>query len=232
MGLLRALFGLVRLLMLSALVAVLILFGFMYFDRNGEFVPKLRAAAETVVSPQVVTKVGISGADVSSELTDVVGTWLARAADLFRNGNASSARVAGSAPASEQAQQSHEILQLINDYRAQNGLHPLTWSDKLAAFGQSRADDMIARDYFSHHDPATGDMLLTRLHAFVTVGENLYQITGPAVAFMNDVSQQAFDGWRNSPSHNELMLDRRMDYAGVAIARQGTRIVVVLIASQ
>jgi uncharacterized protein YkwD len=232
MGLLRAIFGLVRLLVLSALVAVLILFGLMYLDRNGEFVPKLRAAAANVVSPQVMTQVETGGAGVSNQLTEVLGTWLGRAYDLLQNGTANSASVPGSTPSAEQTLQAREVLQLINDYRSQNGRDPLAWSDKLAAFGQSRADDMIVRNYFSHHDPQTGEMLLARLHAFVTVGENLYQISGPAVAFMSDVSQQAFKGWRNSPSHNELMLDRRMNSAGVAVAREGTRIIVVLIASQ
>ena len=90
---------------------------------------------------------------------------------------------------------------------------------------------MIARNYFSHHDPATGEILLGRLPTLVSVGENLFQVSGPAVRFMRNINGEVLKGWQNSPSHNELLLAGNMTRGGLAFARTETRIIAVLIAS-
>jgi uncharacterized protein YkwD len=59
----------------------------------------------------------------------------------------------------------------------------------------------------------------------------LYQVSGPAVQFMRQVSSSTVRGWQNSPSHNELMLMGSMRYGGIAVARTPTRIVAVLVVS-
>jgi uncharacterized protein YkwD len=91
---------------------------------------------------------------------------------------------------------------------------------------------MIARDYFSHNDPDTGQIRLADLPTLVSVGENLFQVSGPAVRFMRNVNEEVVTGWRNSPSHNELLLAPQMTRGGIAFARADTRIVVVLIAAE
>lgn len=234
MRVLRALGAMLRLLVMSALVAVLLLAGFMYLDQNGEFVPRLRAAAENVVAPEVVTAVEGRGSTVTSELTDLFGSLLGRIDQAVRGDGGRGVRGNSAAVVldADTAAETHAVLDEINAYRRSEGLTPLLWDDHLADFAQERADDMITRGYFSHHDPETGQILLADLHSFVTVGENLYQITGAAVPLMSHIADKAVEGWRNSPSHNELMLDSRMDKGGIGMARAGTRIVVVLVASQ
>jgi uncharacterized protein YkwD len=44
------------------------------------------------------------------------------------------------------------FLTLINNYRAQNGLAPLTLSDQLNVVARWMANDMAANNYFSHTD--------------------------------------------------------------------------------
>jgi len=57
------------------------------------------------------------------------------------------------------------VLAAQNAVRAQVGIAPLTWSDKLAAYAQSWADTLLARGEFVH-----------RIHS--PYGENLFDIFG------------------------------------------------------
>jgi uncharacterized protein YkwD len=232
MGRLLSAFGAVlRMVFMAALVALFVVVGLTFLDRNADLAPKIRAAAATVVSPDVVEVVEARGSDVAAEVTDFLGTLIGQA-DMVLRGEPIGGTAAADGQMTEAQAESREVFEAINAYRLANGLEPLAWSDRLADFAQHRADDMLERNYFSHHDPDTGAMLLAELRTFVTVGENLYQITGAAVPLMRRISGQVVEGWRESTSHNELMLDRRMEQAGVALARSRTRIVVVLVASQ
>lgn len=229
MRVMRVFIGLIRLLVTAALMAVLLLAGISYLDDGGEFAPRLRAAAETVVPPEVVAAVEVGGSTVVSGLADLLAETLTRVDEALRGSSASDT------PATlenEVLRETRAVLDEINAYRAAHDLAPLAWNDRLADFAQERADDMIERDYFSHHDPQTGEVLLAGLRSFVTVGENLYQISGGTAPLIRHVADKVVEGWRTSPSHNELMLDRQMRRAGIGLARGGPRIVVVLVASE
>jgi len=58
-----------------------------------------------------------------------------------------------------------EMLALHNRLRAEVGVPPLIWSDRLAARAQDWADTLIARNEFSHRPSSP-------------FGENLFEITG------------------------------------------------------
>ncbi len=232
MGVLRGLIGLVRLVGLAGLVAVLLLAGVGYLGGEGKFAPRLRAAAETVVSPEIVSAVEEGGSTVASGLADLLTEALTRVDGMVRVFRAPDADSTSAVLDAETVQETHAVLDAINAYRAEHDLAPLAWNDRLADFAQVRASDMIDRNYFSHHDPQTGEVLLAGLRSFVTVGENLYQLSGGTAPLIRHVADKVVEGWRNSPSHNELMLDAQMRRAGIGLARSGPRIIVVLVASE
>lgn len=55
-----------------------------------------------------------------------------------------------------QPQEVQDFVQLLNEYREEQGLSTLEWHDDVAAAALSHSQDMRDRDYFSHEDPDGG----------------------------------------------------------------------------
>ena len=51
-----------------------------------------------------------------------------------------------------------KIIELVNDFRRENGLSALTYNPSLSKAAQYHADDMAIRDYFSHFSPEKRDV--------------------------------------------------------------------------
>lgn len=106
------------------------------------------------------------------------------------------------------------FLTMINNYRAQNGLGTLSTNGKLRDAGLWMAQDMAAKDYFSHTDSLGRDPFVRQGDFGYTYntwkGENL--AAGVADA------QGAFDLWKGSPGHNENMLNPHFTVIGIARA--------------
>ena len=125
---------------------------------------------------------------------------------------ADTAPVPGALDAEESA-----FLTLINDYRARNGLRPLTASPTLTDAAAWLSADMAAKNYFSHTDSLGRDPFV-RMCAFGycngTRGEN--------IAAGNATAQATFTQWVNSPPHNANMLNPDYTVIGVGRAPGGT----------
>lgn len=229
----RAIGGLVRTMFIMVLVAVVLLIGLSYLDTSGIANRKVRGVLADTITPVATEVAQETSQAVGTQIGDALRALLSRADQALAQQGvlAVPTSTAGQPSAAAQAD-SRAVLDLINQYRVSEGLAEWRWDDRLAAFGQTRADDMIARNYFSHNDPATGQIKLAELPTLVSVGENLFQVSGPAVRFMRNVNNEVLTGWQNSPSHNELLLSPAMTRAGLAFARTDTRIVVVLIAAE
>ncbi len=225
--------GLIRTVIVIALVAVLLLAGLSYLDSSGIAHGRVDRVLADTVGPRVATAVESGGGTVLGEAGDFLRGLLSRADQALGQGVLAVPTPAGQPAADASFQEdSRALLDLINQYRASRGLDGWEWDARLATFAQTRADDMIARNYFSHNDPQTGDILLARLPTLVSVGENLFQVSGPAVRFMRNINDEVLKGWQNSPSHNELLLAPTMTRGGLAFARTETRIIAVLIAAE
>lgn len=229
----RAIGGLVRTMFIMVLVAVVLLVGLSYLDTSGIAERKVRGVLADTITPAATEVAQQTGGAVADQVGDALRSLLSRADQaLAEQGMLAVPTSTAGQPSDEARADSRAVLDLINQYRVSEGLAEWRWDDRLAAFGQSRADDMIERNYFSHNDPATGQIKLAELPTLVSVGENLFQVSGPAVRFMRNVNGEVLTGWQNSPSHNDLLLAPKMTRAGVAFARTETRIVVVLIAAE
>ncbi len=230
----RAIGGLIRTVFIMVLVAVVLLVGLSYLDTSGIAERKVRGVLADTITPGAAQVAQDTGGRLAGQVGDALRTLLSRADQALAQQGALPVptTTAPGRPSANAQADSRAVLELINEYRASKGLRPWRWDDRLAAFAQTRADDMIARNYFSHNDPQTGQIKLADLPTLVSVGENLFQVSGPAVRFMRNVNQEVVTGWQNSPSHNELLLAPRMTRGGIAFARSDTRIVVVLIAAE
>ncbi|RLG41228.1 MAG: hypothetical protein DRN78_04475, partial [Thermoproteota archaeon] len=56
-----------------------------------------------------------------------------------------------------------KVLIVINEYRAREGLPPLTWDDRLAAAARIHAKDMLKRSYLSHYTKGTEEGPMERV---------------------------------------------------------------------
>ena len=114
---------------------------------------------------------------------------------------------------------------LVNQDRAGNGVATLAWSGALARVAQYRAQDMLNRNYFSHYDPATGQLAFVQLlHLwgipYSSAGENIAWSTNPSMAAINLM-------FMNSPEHRANILSGAYHRMGVGVAGNGVKTMVV-----
>jgi uncharacterized protein YkwD len=114
---------------------------------------------------------------------------------------------------------------LVNQDRAANGVAGLRFSGALARVAQYRAQDMLNRGYFSHYDPATGQLAFSALMhlwgiPYTTAGENIAWSTNPSMGEINTM-------FMNSPEHRANILNGAYHQAGIGVAGNGAKIMVV-----
>lgn len=130
---------------------------------------------------------------------------------------APSAASAASAASTARAQPDppHEVIRLVNAFRAANGLPPLAENPALMAAAQGHAGWQAAT-HNHYHVGKDGSLPQDRANAAGYrgwVGENVASGTSSAVSPEWAVN----DGWANSPPHRANMLSRNVDVgAGVA----------------
>jgi len=104
------------------------------------------------------------------------------------------------------------FLELVNDYRADNGLAPLGFSRALSEAAEFHSADMASTRHFAHtmSDGTTVEQNI-RNHGYRdgTFGEN--------IAAGTDTAELAFQTWQNSASHNQNML--RPAFGAIGIGR-------------
>lgn len=105
------------------------------------------------------------------------------------------------------------MLSLINTYRQDHGLVPLSPTQTLGAAAEHHSLDMAASDEFSHQlsdGTSWSDNMADHGYTYDTArGENIAAGNGHADA--------TFEQWRNSPEHNANMLDP--DFHAIGIGR-------------
>ena len=92
--------------------------------------------------------------------------------------------------------EAQRLLQMVNDYRAQNGLGPLSWSSELESAAQVRASEISIPNCFSHTRPDGSD--------YWTANSNL--IYGENIAAGQATAESVFESWINSDAHRGNIL--------------------------
>lgn len=108
-----------------------------------------------------------------------------------------------------------QMLNLLNQERARNGLSPLAVDPTLTRLARLKSQDMIDKGYFGHNSPTYGspfDMMRATGVTYSTAGENL---AGASTV------DKAFTALLMSPGHRANMLNPRFTRVGIGIMRGG-----------
>lgn len=109
-----------------------------------------------------------------------------------------------------------EVIRLVNEERAKNGLKALTYDWQLARVARYKSQDMKDNNYFSHTSPVYGSpfqMMKSFGISYKTAGENIArgQATPRAVV----------DAWMNSSGHRANILNSSFTHIGVGYVSSG-----------
>jgi uncharacterized YkwD family protein len=110
-----------------------------------------------------------------------------------------------------------QVVKLVNDERAKQGLSPLKANLKLSDVARLKSEDMRDKNYFAHNSPTYGlpfDMMKKFGISYSTAGENL--AAGQATP------EQVVAGWMNSPGHRANILNSSFTEIGVGYAQGGS----------
>ncbi len=105
------------------------------------------------------------------------------------------------------------LLASTNSQRSSSGQASLTLNSKLNAAAQAKANDMVARNYWSHNTP-DGD----EPWVFINAQGYSYDKAGENLAYGFSTSNATIIGWMNSPSHKANMLDTSFSEVGFGFA--------------
>ena len=108
------------------------------------------------------------------------------------------------------------ILEKINAERIANGLPALTLDSLLTATAQTKAEDMVENNYFSHTSPTYGspfEMMQNAGVTYISAGEN---IAG------NSSIDDAITSFLSSEEHSKNILSNSYNYIGIGIEKSNT----------
>lgn len=120
-----------------------------------------------------------------------------------------------------------KIHTLVNNLRQQNGVAPLAYNAQVEAIAYAHSKDMATRNFFDHVNPDKknpGDRLaaggFTKLSAW---GENIAMFrTSSLPSYTSDqIAQQIFKQWLNSPEHKQNMLRAVFKEEGIGLYVDG-----------
>ncbi|HXG35918.1 MAG TPA: CAP domain-containing protein [Dehalococcoidia bacterium] len=121
-------------------------------------------------------------------------------------------------PAAKEAQaidsEEQNLVTLINNYRAANGLSALSVSMTLTNAAEWMSQDMANLNYFSHTD-SLGRNPFQRMADF---GYNYNTGTGETLAAGAEDAQTVLNLWINSPGHNAILLNANFHAIGMGRA--------------
>jgi uncharacterized YkwD family protein/spore coat assembly protein SafA len=110
-----------------------------------------------------------------------------------------------------------QVVQLVNQERARNGLSPLTHNWELSRVARYKSMDMRDRGYFSHTSPTYGSPF-TMMKNF---GIN-YRAAGENIASGQTTPQAVVQAWMNSPGHRANILSTNYTQIGVGYVAGGS----------
>lgn len=109
-----------------------------------------------------------------------------------------------------------EVIRLVNEHRAKNGLKPLAANWELSRVARYKSQDMVDNRYFSHTSPTYGtpfQMIRAFGLSYRTAGEN--------IAYGQKTPQAVVNGWMNSSGHRANILNASYTQIGVGYVSKG-----------
>lgn len=109
-----------------------------------------------------------------------------------------------------------EVIRLVNEIRAENGLKALTADWELSRVARYKSQDMKDNNYFSHTSPVYGspfDMIKNFGISYKSAGEN--------IAKGQSTPQAVVNAWMNSSGHRANILNSSYTKIGVGYVKSG-----------
>ena len=100
--------------------------------------------------------------------------------------------------------QVQKVVENTNKLRAEKGLAPLRYDEKLSAFAQRRAEQIVGR--FSHSLPDSNFLVNSEINA----GENI-------AAGANNADETVLTQWRNSKGHYDNLMKPNYQTIGIGV---------------
>ncbi|MCE5287869.1 MAG: CAP domain-containing protein [Nocardiaceae bacterium] len=122
-----------------------------------------------------------------------------------------------------------DVFQMINDFRAENGVAPVEFDRQVASAAVIASHDSILRgftpsDHVDSLGRGPGERLADCGIHDVSWGEIAYPRIEEGESPQFEVSQSgagAFEAWKNSPPHRAIMLDPKYTKVGIALGYNG-----------
>jgi uncharacterized protein YkwD len=183
-------------------------------------IPLSESISERTRESAVVNRLAGYAQSLEAQLRPVFGEAIARSLNLLTVQPDSNERVAlpftvsSSRPRPDLESQ---MLDLVNEERAANGLPPLAPDPELTEVARRHSADMFARGYFAHDTPegrSPFDRMREANVRFLIAGENL--ALAPTLSI-------AHRGLMNSPGHRANILRPQFGRVGIGIMDGGMR---------
>lgn len=109
-----------------------------------------------------------------------------------------------------------EVVRLVNEIRAQNGLRELTYNWELSRVARYKSQDMKDNKYFSHTSPVYGTPFQMMKNFGIT-----YRSAGENIARGQRSPQAVVNAWMNSSGHRANILNASFTQIGVGYVADG-----------
>ena len=109
-----------------------------------------------------------------------------------------------------------EVVRLVNEIRAKNGLRSLEQDWQLSRVARIKSQDMKDNRYFSHTSPTYGSPFQMMKSFGIT-----YRSAGENIAKGYRTPQAVVDGWMNSTGHRANILNSSFTHIGVGYVESG-----------
>ena len=113
-------------------------------------------------------------------------------------------------------QYEQEVIRLVNEIRAQNGLSALPYNWELSRVARYKSQDMVDNRYFSHTSPTYG----TPFQMIRSFGLS-YRSAGENIAYGQRTPQAVVNAWMNSSGHRANILSSSYTQIGVGYVANG-----------
>lgn len=109
-----------------------------------------------------------------------------------------------------------EVVRLVNEIRAENGLNELTYNWELSRVARYKSQDMKDNKYFSHTSPVYGSPFQMMKAFGIT-----YRSAGENIARGQRSPQEVVNAWMNSSGHRANILNASYTQIGVGYVADG-----------
>ncbi|MGG3422702.1 CAP domain-containing protein [Heyndrickxia faecalis] len=109
-----------------------------------------------------------------------------------------------------------QVVTLVNEERAKNGLGALKIDTALSKMARVKSNDMATHQYFDHTSPTYGSPFDMMKQFGIS-----YQYAGENIAMGQQTPQEVMNAWMNSEGHRANILNKNFTHIGVGYVENG-----------